>query len=130
MLEVMSRSSWNLGALEPLLAMGYDAYRLLPGPLMLAPFDPLEAKDGFLLNLFACKRDRARKLAESGLLATIGTPGSGSLGSLQAGALEMSNVDLSQEFTNLIVAQRGFQANARIITTSDEVLQELNNLKR
>ena len=63
-------------------------------------------------------------------IATIGTPGSGSLGSLQAGALEMSNVDLSQEFTNLIVAQRGFQANARIITTSDEVLQELTNLKR
>ena len=62
--------------------------------------------------------------------ATIGTPGSGSLGSLQAGALEMSNVDLSQEFTNLIVAQRGFQANARIITTSDEVLQELTQLKR
>ena len=62
--------------------------------------------------------------------ATIGTPGSGSLGSLQSGALEMSNVDLSQEFTNLIVAQRGFQANARIITTSDEVLQELTNLKR
>lgn len=62
--------------------------------------------------------------------ADIGTPGSGSLGSLQAGALEMSNVDLSQEFTNLIVAQRGFQANARIITTSDEVLQELTNLKR
>ena len=46
------------------------------------------------------------------------------------GSLEMSNVDLSQEFTNLIVAQRGFQANARIITTSDEVLQELTNLKR
>ena len=62
--------------------------------------------------------------------ATLGAPGSGSLGSLQAGALEMSNVDLSQEFTNLIVAQRGFQANARIITTSDEVLQELTNLKR
>ena len=62
--------------------------------------------------------------------ATIATPGSGSLGSLQSGALEMSNVDLSQEFTNLIVAQRGFQANARIITTSDEVLQELTNLKR
>jgi len=62
--------------------------------------------------------------------ATIGTPGSGSLGSLHGGALEMSNVDLSQEFTNLIVAQRGFQANARIITTSDEVLQELTNLKR
>ncbi|TFD60251.1 flagellar hook protein FlgE [Cryobacterium suzukii] len=62
--------------------------------------------------------------------AELGTAGTGSLGSLTSGALEMSNVDLSQEFTNLIVAQRGFQANARIITTSDEVLQELTNLKR
>ncbi|MGO1241913.1 MAG: flagellar basal body rod C-terminal domain-containing protein [Cellulosimicrobium funkei] len=42
----------------------------------------------------------------------------------------MSNVDLSQEFTNLIVSQRGFQANSRVITTSDEVLTELVNLKR
>ncbi|TFD80773.1 flagellar hook protein FlgE [Cryobacterium fucosi] len=62
--------------------------------------------------------------------AALGAPGSSGLGSLTGGALEMSNVDLSQEFTNLIVAQRGFQANARIITTSDEVLQELTNLKR
>jgi flagellar hook protein FlgE len=60
----------------------------------------------------------------------IGAPGGDGFGSLTSGALEMSNVDLSQEFTNLIVAQRGFQANARIITTSDEVLQELTNLKR
>lgn len=62
--------------------------------------------------------------------AVIGGPGAGGSGSIAAGSLEMSNVDLSQEFTNLIVAQRGFQANARIITTSDEVLQELTNLKR
>jgi flagellar hook protein FlgE len=62
--------------------------------------------------------------------AQLGAPGSDGLGTLQGGSLEMSNVDLSQEFTNLIVAQRGFQANARIITTSDEVLQELTNLKR
>jgi flagellar hook protein FlgE len=60
----------------------------------------------------------------------VGAPGGDGFGSLTSGALEMSNVDLSQEFTNLIVAQRGFQANARIITTSDEVLQELTNLKR
>ena len=62
--------------------------------------------------------------------AQLGGPGEDGLGQLQGGSLEMSNVDLSQEFTNLIVAQRGFQANARIITTSDEVLQELTNLKR
>lgn len=62
--------------------------------------------------------------------AEVGVAGQGGAGSLSSGSLEMSNVDLSQEFTNLIVAQRGFQANARIITTSDEVLQELTNLKR
>lgn len=60
----------------------------------------------------------------------VGTAGTGGRGSLAGGALEMSNVDLSSEFTSLIVAQRGFQANSRVITTSDEVLQELVNLKR
>jgi flagellar hook protein FlgE len=60
----------------------------------------------------------------------LGAAGDPGMGTLTGGTLEMSNVDLSQEFTNLIVAQRGFQANARIITTSDEVLQELGNLKR
>lgn len=45
-------------------------------------------------------------------------------------ALEMSNVDLTQEFTNMIIAQRGFQANGRVITTADEMLQEVVNLKR
>ncbi|MET1155644.1 flagellar hook-basal body complex protein [Arthrobacter sp.] len=70
-----------------------------------------------------------RVTANSGQVE-LGTAGSAGLGTLAGGSLEMSNVDLSQEFTNLIVAQRGFQANARIITTSDEVLQELTNLKR
>jgi flagellar hook protein FlgE len=59
----------------------------------------------------------------------VGEAGGPGFGTLTGGALEMSNVDLSQEFTNLIVAQRGFQANARIITTSDQVLQELVDLK-
>ncbi len=61
---------------------------------------------------------------------TIERPGQGANGTLSAGALEMSNVDLAQEFTNLIISQRGFQANSRVITTSDELLQELVNLKR
>ena len=60
----------------------------------------------------------------------VGTAGAGGRGDLVGGALEMSNVDLSSEFTNLIIAQRGFQANSRVITTSDELLQELVNLKR
>ncbi|WP_379151342.1 flagellar basal body rod protein FlgG [Paenibacillus sp. sgz5001063] len=51
-------------------------------------------------------------------------------GAIVAGQLEMSNVDLTSEFTEMIVSQRGFQANSRIITTSDEVLQEVVNLKR
>lgn len=60
----------------------------------------------------------------------IGLPGSSGLGALNPGTLEMSNVDLSAEFTEMITTQRGFQANSRIITTSDEMLQELVNLKR
>ncbi len=57
-------------------------------------------------------------------------PGGEGVGSLNPGTLEMSNVDLSREFTDMIITQRGFQANSRIITTSDEMLQELVNLKR
>lgn len=50
--------------------------------------------------------------------------------SIASGMLEMSNVDLTEEFTEMIIAQRGFQANSRTITTSDEILQEVVNLKR
>ncbi|MCZ2836503.1 flagellar hook protein FlgE [Modestobacter sp. VKM Ac-2985] len=60
----------------------------------------------------------------------VGQAGTGGRGSLSAGALEMSNVDLAEEFTGLIVAQRGFQANSRVISTSDEILQDLVQLKR
>ena len=51
-------------------------------------------------------------------------------GTVAAGFLEMSNVDLAKEFSNLIIAERGFQANSRVITASDEVLQDLINIKR
>lgn len=60
----------------------------------------------------------------------IGVAGSGGLGGIRSNSLEMSNVDLSQEFTEMIITQRGFQANSRIITSADEMLQELVNLKR
>ncbi len=63
-------------------------------------------------------------------LAQIGVAGQGGRGLISVGTLEMSNVDLANEFTNLIVAQRGFQANSRVVTTSDELLQEVVNLKR
>ena len=60
----------------------------------------------------------------------IGEPMSDGRGSIQGGTLEMSNVDLAGEFTNLIVAQRGFAANSRTLTAADEMLQELMNIKR
>lgn len=56
--------------------------------------------------------------------------GTDGAGTLSAGSLEMSNVDLSNEFSQLIITQRGYQANSRVITTTDEMLQELVNLKR
>lgn len=62
--------------------------------------------------------------------AQIGVPSSGGRGSLTPGYLEMSNVDLAAELTNLIISERGFQANSRVITTSDEVLQSLISLKQ
>jgi flagellar hook protein FlgE len=62
--------------------------------------------------------------------AAIGRAGTGGRGDIIAGQLENSNVDLATEFVNLITIQRGYQANSRVITTSDEMLQELMNLKR
>lgn len=62
--------------------------------------------------------------------AMIGFAGRESSSTIASGALEMSNVDLSQEFTNMIITERGFQANGKMITTSDEMLQELVNLRR
>jgi flagellar hook protein FlgE len=60
----------------------------------------------------------------------VGEAGSGGRGRMAPGNIEMSNVDLAREFTEMIITQRGFQVNSRIITTSDEMLQELVNLKR
>lgn len=60
----------------------------------------------------------------------IGAASTADRGSLASGSLEMSNVDLAEEFTNLMIAQRGFQANSRVISAADSMLQELVNLKR
>ncbi|MFO0596305.1 MAG: flagellar hook protein FlgE [Myxococcaceae bacterium] len=62
--------------------------------------------------------------------ATIGAPAEGGRASVKAGALEQSNVDLAGEFVRMIAAQRGFQANSKTITTADQLLQELMQLKR
>lgn len=60
----------------------------------------------------------------------IGTANTGGRGAITSGYLEASNVDMAQEFTNMILAQRSFQASTRVITTSDQILQELVNLKQ
>ena len=66
----------------------------------------------------------------AGVIIQSGTPGTSGLGNLVASSLEMSNVELASQMSTLITTQRAFQASARIITTSDEMLQELVNLKR
>jgi flagellar hook protein FlgE len=60
--------------------------------------------------------------------AIVGTPNSGGRGTVSTGTLETSNVDLAQQFTNVIIAQRGFQASSRVITASDQLLQDLVNI--
>ena len=92
------------------------------GTLRLATFSNPAGLSKVGSNLF-------RETSNSGV-ANVGDAGTGRRGTLAPGSLEGSNVDLADEFTKLIVAQRGFQANARVITTSDEVLTEAVNLKR
>lgn len=69
-------------------------------------------------------------LTTAGPLAAPTSPGTNGLGSLVTGALEMSNVDLAGQLTSLITTQRAYEANTKVITTSDEILQDLVNLKR
>lgn len=92
------------------------------GQLMLAKFDNSMGLQKIGGNFFVDTRNSGEpqygKAANSGY------------GAIAPGTLEMSNVDLSMEFTEMITTQRGFQANSRIITTSDEMLQELVNMKR
>lgn len=92
------------------------------GQLILAKFDNPMGLQKTGSNFFIDTRNSGEP--------QIGTPSSSGLGAIAPGSLEMSNVDLSLEFTEMITTQRGFQANSRIITTSDEMLQELVNMKR
>ncbi|MDY0405879.1 flagellar basal body rod protein FlgG [Virgibacillus sp. 179-BFC.A HS] len=102
-----------------------DGNQSAPVTIGLAKFSNPEGLEKVGNNLYRATDNSG--LANNGALYA---PESGGAGKLVTGALEMSNVDLSEEFTEMITAQRGFQANTRIITTSDEILQELVNLKR
>ncbi len=68
--------------------------------------------------------------ATGAVVTGIGTPKAAGLGSVQSGALELSNVDLTEQFSDLITTQRSFQAGSRLITISDSVLEDIVNLKR
>jgi flagellar hook protein FlgE len=105
-----------------------DGTQFVRGQLLLQRFSDPQAllKEGD--NLYS-GIDKAGPLGGSAS-PLAQAPGTNGLGQVQQGRLELSNVDLTTEFSNLITTQRGFQASARIITTSDEVLQEVINLKR
>lgn len=83
-------------------------------------------------NSSGLKREGGNFMTESSNSGTaeFGAARTGGRGSIISGTLEMSNVDVAREFTDMIVTQRGFQANARVITTADQLLEELVNLKR
>ena len=80
-------------------------------------------------NLFA-GFEAAGAIGGTALSADNNAPGSGGLGSIESGTLELSNVDLTEQFANMISAQRSFQASSRVVTVSDSVLEEIVNLKR
>ena len=70
------------------------------------------------------------QVSASSALPTVGLPGTGGRGTIIGGAVEFSTVDIAREFTNLMVLQRGYQANARVVTAVDELSQDTINLKR
>jgi flagellar hook protein FlgE len=80
-------------------------------------------------SLLAAGNNTYQTSARSALPA-VGLPGTGGRGNVLGASVEGSTVDIAREFTNLIVFQRGYQANARVVTTADEISQETINLKR
>ncbi|KDR95477.1 flagellar hook protein FlgE [Peptoclostridium litorale DSM 5388] len=99
-----------------------NGQKSIMGKMALAKFKNPEGLEKVSSNMY-------KETSNSGI-AMIGFPGSNGFGATIAGALEMSNVDLGREFTNMIQTQRGFQANSRTINTADQMLEELINLKR
>lgn len=107
------------GMLRGIFSNGND---LTLGQVLLADFASPTGLAASGMNLYKETYDSGQPL--------IGAPGSAGRGLVQSSTLELSNVDIAREFVNMITAQRGFQANSKIITTTDELLAELVNLKR
>jgi flagellar hook protein FlgE len=117
---VQSYSFGSDGKLSVLLSDGTQFTR---GQVLLQNFSNPEQLIKVGNNLFS-------GLTSAGALAAPLAPSSGGLGNLVSGAVEMSNVDLAGQLTSLITTQRAYEANTKVITTSDEILQTLINLKR
>ncbi|HZK26445.1 MAG TPA: flagellar hook-basal body complex protein, partial [Thermoclostridium sp.] len=118
-----SLTSFNIGS-DGIMTGVYSNGRQQPlGMVGLAVFDNAAGLQKAGSNLFIPSTN-------SGDFSRALRAGTEGAGSLNPGTLEMSNVDLAQQFTQMIVTQRGFQANSRTMTASDEMLQELTNMKR
>lgn len=107
------------GIVKGIFSNGND---LTLGQVLLADFSSPVGLESAGMNLYKETYDSGQPL--------IGEPGSAGRGLVKSSTLELSNVDIAREFVNMITAQRGFQANSKIITTTDELLAELVNLKR
>jgi flagellar basal-body rod protein FlgG len=102
--------------------LGDDPERSVVGQIELATFAAPDALEAAGQNVFA--------LTEGSGEPSIGRPGESGYGHLQQGYLEMANVDLVDEMTNLVMAQRAYQLNARVLQASDQLLETINNLRR
>lgn len=118
----VSISSYEIGSDGKISGMFSDGQQRTIGQIAVADFTNPQGLDKVGDTQFA-------ETSGSGT-PQIGLAGTGTRGTLTVGSLEMSNVDLAQEFTNLILAQRGFEASSKVITTSDQVLDDLVNMKR
>ena len=131
-----SISSFNVGSDGKVNMLLTDGTQYSRGQVLMQNFTNTQ-------NLMKQGGNLYSNLATAGALGTTGNsasateilsgsaaPGTTGLGRVESGALELSNVDMAKEFANMITTQRAFQANARVITTSDEILQEMMQLKR
>lgn len=119
----LDMSSYSISGTGEIKVKLKDGTEVLRGQILLQNFSDPQGLVKRGNNLYS-------GLDAAGRLAAPAKPGEQGVGKLQVGVLELSNVDLATEFSTMITAQRAFQATARIITTSDEMLQELVNLKR
>tara|TARA_B100000029_G_scaffold27817_1_gene27135 strand:+ start:1563 stop:3506 length:1944 start_codon:yes stop_codon:yes gene_type:complete len=131
-----SISSFNVGADGNINMLLTDGTQYVRGQVLAQNFNNTQALMKQGSNLYS-------NLGTAGPLGTTGNtasateilggaeaPGNAGLGRIESGALELSNVDMAREFATMITTQRAFQANARVISTSDEILQEMMQLKR